>query len=247
MSVDPDQIRLHLSAIPDLAVEVEQTRDHPNPAGGNKGGRRPAGSRPPTDVAMLHAVLPDGDRLYAGKGLRGQLGMCVRLVREEMQDTMSVLDMPDYPSDTWAGITGWLTETLDWWIATPWADDVAADVKQVHATLRVLARARDEPAYDCPKCGDVMRLQSGGKWLRCDSGHEEEADLEARYRRRPPMPGSLCAAELKISEDTIATWRKRRLLQSVRKEGGKHWYLIWDVLLLAHPSVADAVTRRESA
>ena len=67
MSPRTEIVRQQLMAIPELALEVEATRDHPNPDGRPERHNAVPGSRPPTDLAMLHAVMPDGDADYVGR------------------------------------------------------------------------------------------------------------------------------------------------------------------------------------
>ena len=236
-----------LRQIPELALEVEMTRDHPNPDGEQAFTSRPeTGSRPPTDLAALHATMPDGDADYAGRGLRGTLGMCVRLVIEEMADSGPTAEVPDYPSDTWSGICGWLASAHPAWSVMPWADDIVHDIRQVHRDLSNLARVQAEPSYRCRRCGDPMRLQPGGAWLLCDSGHTETADLEKQWRRRPALPDYLAAAELGLTVERIRVWRSRGKIKPTKVEAGRPWYLPWDLLLLANPGVAEAVRRAEA-
>ena len=103
MSPRTDHTRRQLATIPELALEVEATRDHPNPDGRPERHNAVPGSRPPTNLPMLHATMPDGDADYVGRGLRGELAMCVRLVVEEMADVLPTAQIPAWPSDTWAG------------------------------------------------------------------------------------------------------------------------------------------------
>lgn len=243
---DVPKLRALLAETPDLAAEVEATRDHPNPGAKAARGAPTSGPRPPTDIATLYALLPDGDADYEGRGLRGVLAMCCRLVIEEMADVLPTADIPPWPSDTWAGICGWLDTTLDWWTTTPWAADIDSDIRAVHDELRELARVRREPVYLCPKCGDVMRLQDGGQWLRCDSGHDEPADLEARYRRRPMAPSSALADEFGITQGLIRLWKHRGKLTSTEIRDGELWAYPWDILLLSNPAIAEAVATREA-
>ncbi len=246
MSPRTEIVRQQLMAIPELALEVEATRDHPNPDGRPERHNAVPGSRPPTDLAMLHAVMPDGDADYVGRGLRGELAMCVRLVIEEMADVLPTSDIPTYPSDTWSGICAWLDATHCWWSETQWAADIVADVARVHAQLSELCRVQREPTYRCPKCRDVMRLQAGGQWLRCDSGHEESADLERRHRRRPMAPVSSLAEEFGVDPQQIYDWKRRGRLSGTRRQAGELWCWPWDILLLANPVIAEAIATREA-
>lgn len=237
-----------LRELPELAVEVELTRDAPNPGEqAATSSRTPPSSRPPLNLAMLHALLPDGGRDYVGLGLRGQLGMCVRMIVEEMADQDLTMDIPVYPSDTWSGVTDWLVATHPWWSEQQWADDVEAEVRSVHSTLRNLAREQRAPIYHCPKCHGALLLQPGATWLRCnDCEHQESADLEARYRRRPPSPASVICEEFGVTRDRLRLWRHRRRLKVARTAMGEPWYYPWDVLLLANPVIAEAIEKRES-
>lgn len=231
-----------LNAIPDLAVEVAATRDHPHRGAESEKTSKPkAGSKPPTNLAALHAEMGDD------RGLRGTLAMCVRLVIDEWADT-STSDIPDYPTDTWEGICEWLAGTEATWVAMPWADDIDSDIRQVHGQLRMLARApRQDLGLACRRCGDPLRLQDGGEWLLCDSGHSEEADLQKRYRRAPAMKEPDVAEEFGIRVGRIRVWRSRKAIKPAYTEAGVHWYYPWDILLLTYPWVADMLAEREGA
>ena len=243
-TLDKGKIVRTLGEIVDLAAEVQATRDAPNPGQRSARSAPVPGSRPPTDVRTMHALWPDGDADYVGRGLRGELAMCCRLVVEEMADTGT--DIPDWPSDTWAGITGWLTQTVDSWIECPWADDIDRDIARIAGELRSLARVTRDPVYRCPQCDAPLRLQAGGRWLLCDSGHEESADLEAVYRRRPLAPASAVASEFGVTPEAIRQWRHRGKLPGSRSKGGELWVHPWSVLLLAQPVIGEAIATREA-
>ena len=195
---------------------------------------------------MLYATMPAGDAEYGGQaGLRGVLVMCCRLVVEEMVD-VGVTDIPAWPSDTWAGICGWLAGTADWWTGTAWAGDIDDDIHRVHAELSSLARVQREAFYRCPRCDAPMRLQPGGQWLLCDAGHQESAQLEASYRRRPMAPVAELAAEFGVAPDLIWQWRHRGKLPRSERRGRELWAHPWDILLLARPAIREAIAVRES-
>ena len=235
-----------LTEIPDLAAEVEATLYAPHRDGRAARGRSVPASRPPVSIPMLYATLPAGDAEYGGQsGLRGTLAMCCRIVIEEMADE-GLIDIPDWPADTWAGICDWLTATADWWTETAWADDILRDITTVHAELSAYARVQREVSYRCPRCSAPMHLQSGGQWLQCDAGHQESARLEASYRRRPMAPARELAAEFGVTAKQIYNWRARGELPAVDHRGGELWAYPWDVLLLANPSIAEAIATRDT-
>lgn len=214
-----------LAEIPELVCQVD---DAPRPKG--TGSARPVpGSRPPLSLAVLHAHMPDGGREYVGAGLRGQLGMCVRMIIEEDPDS-GTPQMPDYPSDTWSGICGWLAQTHDWWSQQPWADDISHEIRQVWGTLRGLAHITDHPRFRCTRygCRAVAEMQEGGRWVRCASGHTLDVEAE-RGRHLSMQDWSLaeCRKALlqyqgkRVPQSRLEKWVERGQLLPIRHEWRK--------------------------
>lgn len=240
-------IRDRLAQIPLLVTEARLTEGAPNP--GTEGRRRAGkpGSQAPGDLDVLELDITEHDAPATLVPLP-RLVACTRLIWESFTPT-------DEESIGRPGDADWTTE-CDWlWRAWPTAqatldaavlDWVVDEINGVYRQLADKVRLRRERVYRCPRCGDAMRLQEGGQWLRCDSGHEESADLAGRYRRLPAMPLPMVSAALGVPEATLRTWRHRRKLQAVKVERGTPWFLPWDVLLLKHPDVAEAVARREA-
>lgn len=232
-----------LAEIVSLAVEVEATKIAPNPDGARPRVMRPAlGSRPPVSVGAVHALTADGDRPYVGIGLRGQLGMCVRLIIEEMSDdpALTTADIPNYPPDTWAGICGWLVATCDYWTATLWADDIRHDIGDVRNTLRNLARVPPPLRLECPRCRFPVHEQAGGAYYRCEAGHI--IDHHAEVRRMGALqhaPLAEVADLLAIPSGTLRRWAADGLISPAPGAGRPRLYAIADVR-----NVAERVRRR---
>ena len=215
-----------LAEIPELATQV----DTAPPARAEPTSRPTPGSRPPLDLAVLHAHMPDGGRDYVGAGLRGQLGMCVRLVIEEESDADGPPRLPDYPDDTWAGIAGWLLRTHDWWSQQPWADDIEHEVRQVWRTLRGLARVADQPRLTCTRygCNAPAEIQPGGRWVRCANNHSLDIDAErGRHLSMQDWTLAECRKALvqyqdkRVPQSKLEKWVSRGQLQPIRHEWRK--------------------------
>ena len=120
------RIREQLERIPDLAVEVELTRDAPNPGPERVGGGRPMpGSRPPLNVAVIDALRPILDPEDWHQTPLWHLVVAQRAARDELH-TAGVPDaeLPtpaEFP--TYASEAGWLLATMDQWQAV--ADEFA--------------------------------------------------------------------------------------------------------------------------
>lgn len=241
--------RGRLAQIPILLAEVALTVGAPNPGTSSERTRRPhPGSRVPVDLDLLE-LLTSADADPDSLAPLPMLIDCSRLIWGALNaDDEAALGRPD-PEPTYATECAWLhrawptavavldKNTLDW---------IENEIRLIHDRLCQRVRLRREKTYRCPECGDPMRLQDGGEWLLCDSGHTQEADLETRYRRMPPMPVPMVADLLGIPESTLYVWKHRKKITPVRVERGVPWVLPWDALLLRNPDVAEAITRREA-
>lgn len=240
-------IRDMLADIPLLAAEVLWTEGAPNPGDNRVRTTGKPGSRTPGDLDVFEVTVMEAGNHTATLYPLPRLAECSRLIWEALDpDEEEALGRPGDP--------GWTNECSWLWAAWPIAqsaldasaiDWVHHEIASVYAMLADKVRLHREKSYTCPKCGDAMRLQEGGQYLRCDSGHEESANLEARYRRMPALPLGMAASVMGVNEATLRTWKHRRRLTAARVERGTPWFFPWDVLLLKHPDIAEAVNRRE--
>ena len=235
-----------LEQIPLLVAEALLTADAPNPGDRVRRTGKP-GSKPPGNLTAAELLTTE----HAGSATLvplPRLVECSRIIWEHLDAELeAALGHPGEPH--WVSECDWLRRA--WPAAQAVLDQAALEwiTDEVHAVWQDLAntvRLHRERVYRCPKCGDAMRLQDGGQWLLCDSGHTETADLERRYRRLPPMPARMVCDLLRVNPATLRQWNKRRKIAPVRTEGREHWYLPWDVLLAQHPDIAEAIHRIES-
>ena len=204
-----------LHELPDLAAEVFLTWGHPNPTGRpiihtTRRVHPPA----PADLDALDCLR--NDRL----GLLFRLSECVRAVVE---------DMPTHPGDLTEQPT-WVSES-EWLIAhhADWRDDgflsdwVGLEVADIHRRLSRAARVQPPIRLECPRCRDPLRLQQGGRWLRCDAGHIIETGPEIeRVGRLASMTYAELARELGIAEGTLRRWKHGGLLlPDEQRRGGQ--------------------------
>lgn len=223
-----------LAEIVELAAEVWLTHSlrAPNPQTKTERTVRPTpGSRPPTDLGALYATMP-----AEVNGLRAELVTSVQMVVEEMADEGRTSEIPDWPSDTWAGICAWLRSTSGWWQRQPWASEIESGIRSVHHELALLARVPQDPTYRCAQCGARAHPQPGGEWMRCEAGHEIEGlgAMRRKIQSRPAMTAAEIEAEYRVKPATIRQWHHRELIQPVGQRGRKDLWSVWDVLTLQH-------------
>lgn len=214
-----------LAEIPDLAVEVAQTADAPNPAPrADRHIRSTPGSRPTANITVIDLLRTDAldnlviaDHRPATSHLLDRLGMCVRMVAEER--AADGLDGPEESYGTWAGVTGYLTATAPWWASVPGLnEDVDWEIRKVHQALQQAARVPREPRYVCDQCGDFAHPQPGGQWMLCESGHQMlgEGAVRAKLQATRPMTAAAMEREwgetLGLRAKTISEWSRRGLL-----------------------------------
>lgn len=203
-----------LHELPDLAAEVFLTWGHPNPTDRPAYRTKRVHYPAPADLDALDCLRPD--RL----GLLFRLAECVRAVVE---------DMPTHPGDlsespTWVGECAWLIAHHADWRDEPFLTDwVGSEVGEIHRDLSRAARVQPPIRLECPRCHDPLRLQQGGRWLRCDAGHIIETGPEIeRVGRLTSMTYAELARELGIAEGTLRRWRSDGLLlPDEQRRGGQ--------------------------
>ena len=203
-----------LHELPDLAAEVFLTWGHPNPT-----------DRPAYRTKHVHPpALADLDALDCLRndhlGLLFRLAQCVRAVVE---------DMPAHPADieatpTWTSESKWLiAHHADWRTDQFLSDLIGSEVAHIHRDLSRAARVQPPIRLECPRCHDPLRLQQGGRWLRCDAGHIIETGPEIeRVGRLVSMTYAELARELGIAEGTLRRWKHDGLLlPDEQRRGGQ--------------------------
>lgn len=193
-----------LHELPDLAAEVFLTWGHPNPTDRPAYRTRRVHPPAPADLDALDCLRADEH------GLLFRLAQCVRAVVE---------DMPAHPGDladkpTWVSESEWLiAHAQDWRHDEFLAELVGSEVAEIHRDLSRAARVVPPLRLECPRCHDRLRLQDGGRWLRCDSGHIVESGPEIeRAGRLASMTYAELSRELGIAEGTLRRWRHEGLL-----------------------------------
>ncbi|TDT31113.1 MerR family transcriptional regulator [Naumannella halotolerans] len=231
-----------LAQIVELATEVEMTLaiGAPNPGLHTDHVRRSVpGSRPPTDVAALHASMP-GER----NGLRAELVTSVQMIIEEMADEPGrTADIPDWPSDTWSGICEWLRLTSAWWMRQPWSVDVEAGIQRVHAELRHMARVPKPLRVDCTTHGchgsifpELRETAEGPRFYaeQCENGHlVDRHEAVRRAYRLSDYPLSEIAGMIDIPVKTLHRWAKSGAITPVRRARNAALYNLEAVRLAA--------------
>ncbi len=247
-----------LRQIPDLVIEIVLTLGAPNPGQESGRGSSTPASRPPIDLAVfdLLAVRDLGrDEEHSARPLV-QLAQCSRRVWSSLSWDQRQAHPPPVDGLRWDTEAEWLARVWPTALEVLTFDDrewVETEIRGIHGALAAAARLRREPRYSCPKCGGVMELGWGGSVLACNRcPHQERTDLEARYRRRSPMPTSLICAEfghLGVNPAVLRKWKQRRKLTPAdpRPPSRESWWWPWDVLLVAVPDIGRAVERREAA
>ena len=191
-----------LAELPELAAEVWETKDAPNPT------ERPLTHTPrafPAPVANLGAL----DAL----GMLARLTLCVRAVYEAMPDHPG--DLTDPP--TWASESAWLARHADVWRADPWLCGLVADeVQLIWLALSQEARTPKPARLYCPIAGCRMPLRprDGGTWWSCEGGHTiDHGPYVERYAKELAAARTVtlreAASELGVPWRTLR-WRVNR-------------------------------------
>lgn len=235
-----------LGELIDLATQVWETWDAPNPAPrSDRTIRGMPGSRPPTNLQALDLLRTDPlDGLTIGHGaadshLLDRLSMCVRMIAEER--TQAGMTTPAERYGDWSSVTDYLLSTASWWQSEPGlADDIDTEIRRVHRALEQAARVPHDPVYRCD-CGGQLAPQPGGMWMECADCRKQVPGLgriREQLRTAKPMTAEALEREygesLGVRRDTIRKWASRGLVESigtVRIRGrDTHLYSPWDVL-----------------
>nr|DAF00042.1 MAG TPA: antitoxin [Caudoviricetes sp.] len=207
----PDTIQ-QLRELPGLAAEVFLTWGHPNPTGRPPVATKRVFPPAPADLDALDCLRPGG--------LLFRLTQCVRAVVEEMPEHPADLDDPP----TWVSESTWLAaHASDWQPDAFLAEFVATEVNEIHRELSRVARMQPPLHLECPRCRDILRVQPGERWLRCDSGHVIDSGPEIeRAGRLVSMTYAELSRELGIPEGTLRRWRHDRLIHpDIERRGGQ--------------------------
>lgn len=210
----PDVTLTQLGELPTLAAEVFLTWGCKNPTNRPLRSGRSIAPAAPADLEALDCLRVDSH------GLLARLALCVRATVESM---------PGHPGDleetpTWVSESDWLTRHHTDWLADSWtAEYVTDEVAAIHRDLSKAARIPAPLRLECPRCHDQLRIQDGGRWLRCDSGHiiDTGAEIE-RVGRLASMTYPQLSAELGIPQGTLRRWRHSGLIHpDTPRQGGQ--------------------------
>lgn len=218
----PDETRLACEALEDLPRLLAEAHEGGRLTGDTgRSGTRVPGPRTPTDLTMMaaaqtltHAWTAVEDRML-----------------EAGQD-------PPTSHDPAAA----LAATLDWWAPCWWARDEAfIPVREARTALRRMLAYTDQPRYLCPKCGETMHLQPGGRHFYCAAGHQVHATSIAEMRRRPPMATDRICQEFGIRPERLWTWKNRGKLDPVDPHEKPLRWFPWDVLRCINPDLVESI------
>ena len=195
----PNHPLQQLAEIPDLAADVEATRNHKNPAGHHHTRTTTPAPKVPADLETLDCLRTDS------KGLLHKLQQALT----EITDTAN-------PDTTWAGVCEQLRRSHRQWENNP---DTRYAIHTVHTRLRIAARIPAPLQLACPRCNAPIRLQPGGQYYLCDAGHEinhwAEIDRMARLTLYA-TPITLAQASI---EYATPLWTLKRLLRDIPSVG----------------------------
>lgn len=141
-----------LAEIPDLAADVEATRNHKNPTSHENPKHTPPSPAIPADLETLDCLRTDS------KGLLHKLQTAIQDVNENLT-----------PADTWQDVCNQLRALNPQWDNKP---NIRHTIHKVHTQLRLAARIPAPLKLACPRCQNPIRLQPGGQYYLCDAGHE---------------------------------------------------------------------------
>lgn len=238
-----------LTELPDLVAEVAVTAlvGAPNPgAEGGRGRRGRPDSRPPVDLAAVHACRTDDSSLLAELAdLR--LIIC-RHTTEFVPDPLE--------ESTWTAEVSWLIAAAHAWQTQPELNDwIVSEVARIHGDLARLARVPRRRPDTCTVdgCGWPRHLVDNGKRYVCEAGHENPGprDLLAKYRRGRAMTAKEAHADpsLRVTPAMISRAKAAGRITPARTETqGRHkvdYWLPWDLIGLAHPELVALVQASE--
>ncbi|MER7078149.1 MULTISPECIES: hypothetical protein [Bacteria] len=151
-----ERMRCWLREIDDYAATLTAA-----PGRGGDGGRRSRGygSRPPARLDVIaaldprsvgHVIGPD-DVDDATRSILGTVNRLCGWVHSELLRLDANHHAPPRDLTITRG-TGWLRGYIDWCTRQVWADDLADDLRELHAQLRRLAGDSTRPLAPCPDC-----------------------------------------------------------------------------------------------
>lgn len=247
-------IRDMLKRIPELAAEVDATRYAPNPSGHVERHPLTFESRPPMSIEMFEALRPIDPDSETDTPL-WHLAQAVKAAWQELY--AAGVDMSAYPAPaaepSYATESGWLLLVLDEFLAVaePAAIDFLAgedrhNPGEITACYRELSRLAREPRpvrYRCPDCDDVLRVQPGGEWSLCDSGHQHPGprQIASRVWGMAPVPAAVIEATLRLPAQTLWQWKKRGKVKPAYTDGRIDYWSPKDVLLVMYPDMAEVL------
>lgn len=235
-----------LAMIPALVAEIAATLHAPNPAATPARHTKRDTAAPPTSLEGLELLAPY-TRVQDNPGAPLTLLLeCSRICWEAVDpDTRAAHPQPVGADPTLAAEAAWLAQL--WPHAQTqidqadyaWIDDTLTRIiRRLAAAVRMTRPAR----YLCPDCGLSMQLAATG-WMLCEAGHQHPGPdrLKTQWRRHPPMTTTDLCQALRIPENTLYTWHRRRRIQPVTTDHGQLRWLPWDAITLRYPDVAQAI------
>ncbi|SDZ55330.1 hypothetical protein SAMN05216215_109720 [Saccharopolyspora shandongensis] len=155
-----ERMRRWLREIDDYAATLTTA-----PGRGGDGGRRSPGygSRPPANLDVIaaldprsvaHVIGPD-DTDDATRSIIGTVNRLCGWVHSELRRLDADHHAPPRELTITRG-TGWLRGYIDWCTRQVWADDLADDLRELHAQVQRLAGNSTRPLAPCWDCGGPL-------------------------------------------------------------------------------------------